>query len=582
MERSKLVAMAMVCALSFGACVDDKESETVTELRKAKTEYLTAQAAYETARAQAERVYASIAEKKAEAEIEVEKLKAAAEAALTEAEARAAAAEAERLEKQLEFDLKNMQLEAEKKEAEYKKELQEYLNQLAAAKFETVTEYQEALEQVDETKAEIRTQEMNLLEAQRKHASALAGNALASAKKDSINARIALAQAERTLKEYEALHAASAQEREAQIEEIRAGLDGLAEQVGEAKLAKEKVEAELAAMDVNELRDELYDAWEVLAASESGSKYVDVEGESVWVEVKGHRNSIDYSDLLNVKYYEWEAKRLCGDIEKALKAEEKLLAPLADTVVKLEPMLEDLYAKLEAAEKARDAALAAEETARKAYEAAKTEAEKKAAQEKLTKAEEEATKAEVAYEKALKAYTDYRAGMDAVKVEHQEQAKKVAAYTVFLKETQEAAAICFNGAYAEAMEKKADLDEELAELDETYTELNAKYMDDKGLVNMWDNYKKNGYSYGSGDAFLAQVEKQILTKKGEVEEAKSALATATEVLSDPERIAEKYATSILEAERTAEEELARLNVRLEQEQMVADSYKAMIDAWMAE
>lgn len=581
MERSKLVAMAMVCALSFGACVDDKESETVTELRKAKTEYLTAQAAYETARAQAERVNASIAEKRAAVEIEIARLQGEAEAALTDAEARAAAAEAERLEKQLEFELKNMQLEADAQEARYKAELQNYLNQLAAAKFETVNEYQEALEMVDGTKKEIRGKEIELLEAQQKRAAGLAGNAEARVKGNVIKAKAELAQVERALKEYEALYAASAQEREAQIEEIRAGLDGLVEQLGEAKLAKEKVEAELAAVDVNGLRNELVDAWEVLAASESGSKVVEVEGEDVAVEVEGHGNSIDYSDVLNVKYYEWEAKRLCGDIEKALKAEEKLLAPLADTVVKLEPMLEDLYAKLEAAEKARDAALAAEETARKAYEEAKADA-KADAQKKLTAAEEAATKAEEAYEKALKAYTDYRAGMDAVKVKHQEQARRVAAYTVFLTETQEAAAVCFNGAYAEAMEKEEGLNEELSELNKRYEELNAKYTDDKSLVSMWDMYKKNDYSGTTGDAFLAQVEKEMLKKEAAVKEKEMELADLEEILANPERIVEEWDKYLEYEMQGIEEELARLNVRLEQEQVVADSYKAMIDAWMAE
>lgn len=46
MNKLKLISVTVLCALALSACVDDKESASVTALREAKTSYLKAQTDY--------------------------------------------------------------------------------------------------------------------------------------------------------------------------------------------------------------------------------------------------------------------------------------------------------------------------------------------------------------------------------------------------------------------------------------------------------------------------------------------------------------------------------------------------------
>lgn len=100
MKRFMMVAL-LLGALSLGACVDDTETQSVTDVRNAKAEQLKAAATLATAQAEAAKAQAeaqkALAEAQAEyqkAQAEAAKIAAEAEAALKKAEAAKAEAEA--------------------------------------------------------------------------------------------------------------------------------------------------------------------------------------------------------------------------------------------------------------------------------------------------------------------------------------------------------------------------------------------------------------------------------------------------------------------------------------------------------
>lgn len=119
-------------ALSLGACVDDSETQSVTDVRNAKAEQLKAAADLATAQAEAAKTQADA--QKALAEAQAEFQKAQAEAAKIAAEAEAAKAKAEAALKQAEADKLAAQNEADKAVAEAK--LQQALAEAEQAKAE--------------------------------------------------------------------------------------------------------------------------------------------------------------------------------------------------------------------------------------------------------------------------------------------------------------------------------------------------------------------------------------------------------------------------------------------------------------
>ncbi len=139
MKRFMMVAL-LLGALSLGACVDDTETQSVTDVRNAKAEQLKAAAALATAQAEAAKAQAeaqkALAEAQAEyqkAQAEAAKIAAEAEAALKKAEA--AKAEAEAAVQKAKAEQIAAQTEAEKAlaEANLKKALADAENAQALA-----------------------------------------------------------------------------------------------------------------------------------------------------------------------------------------------------------------------------------------------------------------------------------------------------------------------------------------------------------------------------------------------------------------------------------------------------------------
>lgn len=81
MKKKFMMVAVLLGALTLGACVDDNESQSVTDVRTAKAEQLRAMASLYEAQAEAELIYANAEKAYKEAQAEYEKARAAAEQA---------------------------------------------------------------------------------------------------------------------------------------------------------------------------------------------------------------------------------------------------------------------------------------------------------------------------------------------------------------------------------------------------------------------------------------------------------------------------------------------------------------------
>lgn len=81
MKKKFMMVAVLLGALTLGACVDDNESQSVTDVRTAKAEQLRAMADLYKAQAEAELIYANAEKAYKEAQAEYEKARAAAEQA---------------------------------------------------------------------------------------------------------------------------------------------------------------------------------------------------------------------------------------------------------------------------------------------------------------------------------------------------------------------------------------------------------------------------------------------------------------------------------------------------------------------
>lgn len=132
-----MMAAALFGAMTLGACVDNQESQSVTDIRDAKTEELKSQAALNNAAAEATKIMANAEAALKNAQAEVEKATAKqieAQTALLEVEAELAAVKVEL--KEAELEAKVAELEALK--AEYEQRITEA--QAAIAKAEAKLE----------------------------------------------------------------------------------------------------------------------------------------------------------------------------------------------------------------------------------------------------------------------------------------------------------------------------------------------------------------------------------------------------------------------------------------------------------
>lgn len=423
MNKSKLISVAVLCALALGACVDDKESASVTALREAKTSYLKAQADYQSAQAEVAKINAEVAKAKAEAEAEVAKLKAQAEVAKTEAEAALLKQQAEEAAKRLEIRLAELEAKAKANAALYEKQYQEYLNELEQAKRDAEKDRNNDLKMaanemkvvVDSIRIEEKNRDEQQLEAAKltqKMANAIAGNVY-QAKNDSIQEAVKLAANEATLLQYQTLYAADAATRKAEIEAIRAGLSDKADALEKAQLAYKAAEKE-----VDDLQDEMeavpdkisegfyeyydqnrtfirseaakvgdvvIDAWEKLNRAViatygsdkklfySSSSYSSLKGNYTEEQDLGDGtkrytfkpDAYNFNNLDDITFYKWEAEKLLADL-KAELAEDKAELTETDTLAAATKTLEKMFAQLEKAQKEDNEAKVALEAAQTA------------------------------------------------------------------------------------------------------------------------------------------------------------------------------------------------------------------------
>ena len=615
MNKSKLISVAVLCALALSACVDDKESASVTALREAKTSYLKAQADYQSAQAEVAKINAEVAKAKAEAEAEVAKLKAQAEAAKTEAEAAVLKQQAEAAAKKLEVKLIELEAKAKANAALYEKQYQEYLNELAQAKRDAekqkqydlsqiVDKYQTSLANIQGYEQTIQEEELNKVKAEQKKMEVLAGEAYAKVKNDSIDKEAALKNQELALQELEVLYAADAKKQKEIVEAKRAGLAELVQRVNDAYVAKdtkwEEIDAEDGPSDqLTHLKDSMKMAWRTLNAAEAGW-LLDEDGYvSSHLNVEGHTNPIlgnsvndfehEYNNLEGkVQYYAWEADRLITDITAALK---KVTVEFekADTLDKVDVHLKSLFDAFEKAEKAYTDAVKDKEAAQKAFDklpATATQAERDAAQKKLTDAQTAENLAETKKNNAQNEYTTYRDLVEGLKQGIASLQEEVENYTALLADVKVAKETCFGKLSEEivAAEKKVDeLQEQYADLLNTYNNLKAEYDRDKGIVDAWDSTVKDNNEYNPNyqrDEFLTKVEKKIITAKGAIETLKVQLAHLAQIMSDPNNIIDEYYDYIQEDIDNAEKAIAAAQESLDKEKLLANEYKASIEAWM--
>ncbi len=306
MKRFMMFAL-LVGALSLGACVDDSETQSVTDVRNAKAEQL--KAAADLAAAQADATKTQADAQKALAEAQAEFQKAQAEAAKTQAAAEAALKEAEAAKLEAEAAVKKA--EAEKIAAEAAVELAK-AEQIAA-----------------QTEAEKAQAEANLKKAQAEADQAMAAAQKAQAQADAAKAKAeaAEAQAEAAKKQAELDAAKYMADMETLKWETEAKIAEMEAQIAAAKAHIQNSKDEqiqmlfnkytTAVSDLNDFKSELIQAQYDLALFESGyatfqetcQKFIAAKEE----EIAGYQNEIEaykeYKGYDRTRLYEQIAQK---------------------------------------------------------------------------------------------------------------------------------------------------------------------------------------------------------------------------------------------------------------------------------
>lgn len=613
MNKLKLISVTVLCALALSACVDDKESASVTALREAKTSYLKAQADYQTAQAEVAKINAEVAKAKAEAEVAIARLQAEAEAAKTEAEAAKIRQEAEAAAKRFEIQLIELEAQAKAQAAMYEQQYQEYLNQLAQAKRDAETEkqsdlsemidaYQISLGNIKAYEQTIQAKELEKAKIEQSKLEVMAGQGLAKAKLDSIKQQAMLNGAQAQLEKYQVLFEAEAAKQKEIVEKVRATLSEQAQKVGEAQaayVAKRQEGMDLKDGEWEDLADSLRKGWKVLNAAEAG--YYVSDFSYTQIVIAGHSKPIfgDYVSDFNyiygnngyniVKYYTWEADRLIADITAELTTATKAFEA-ADTLAGYNDYLKTFYDAFEKAETAYNKAVKDTKAAQKAVDALPsdaTQAQIDAANQKLTNAQTAEGLALIKKTDAQVAYETERAKLNTLERNLEFLKGNVDNYTNLLAAVKDAKALCFG----EIVTKIKALDEQIETLYDEYQELYSEYYtlknnydSDKQLVDMWDGYvfSDNNPDWESIDntEFMAKVEQYIIIAKGDVETYKLKLANIIDMMMDPDAIAKKYYAQTLIDIKAAQDAIDVAKQALEKEEMLTREYKACIDAWM--
>lgn len=383
MNKLKLISVTVLCALALSACVDDKESASVTALREAKTSYLKAQADYQTAQAEVAKINAEVAKAKAEAEVAIARLQAEAEAAKTEAETKEIQLRAEAAQKEFEAKLAAIEAQAKAEAAHYAATYQEYLNQLAAAERQAVMDqqndlvmvigdYKQTLGAIREAENTISNKTLEIADLNRQKLEALAGNALASAKNAVLSKQAEISGYKIQLQQYQIWYEADAAAKKVLVEKLREGLPGKADAVKAAKDKYLAVDEQIAALEeqntalykvmngyyglddqYNNIHfagnlDTLGNAWKVLNDAE-----LSIHSRRIYYSNIGGEGYYSLNNIKNIKYYSWEVDKLLADMDKEL-VQIKAELTEADTLTAATKTLEVLFAELEKAQKANE------------------------------------------------------------------------------------------------------------------------------------------------------------------------------------------------------------------------------------
>lgn len=625
MNKSKLISIAVLCALTLGACVDDKESASVTALRDAKTTYLKAQSDYQNAQAEVAKINAEVAKAKAQAEAEIEKLRAEAEvirlkaeAAVSEAEAEKYKAEAAEIQqkaadaaKRFEVQLAELQAQAKMNAARYEADYQTYINELAKSKRQAeldkrqdivtlIGQYSSTLGSIRQAESAINTQTVAIAGFQQQKLNALAGTALAQAKNEVITKEAVIAGDKVALQHYQLFSKADADKQKALVEELRAGLSAKA---GKAQAAKDNSDAILD--EKNDLTDEIAALDKIL----NGYTYtVHFDGKidtlrKAWGVLKEAEYDI-HDRILNVptllyyfehfQYYAWEVDKLLADMNSKLKDAETLLTTI-DTLVVADKTLEKLFTAVKIAQEADIKAKADLELKEKALQAAFESGDAT----KIAKAQAARDKAyEAVYgvivnglpvagtegelSEIVGTYEQKRDKNRALEDQIYWQKMYIKSLVEDIKKVEAAKAVCFGTLLQECLdldaqkreigEKASDLEEKQNKAYAQYLILNSDYSADRTIVDSWDSEAP------------ASIESAINTMEGAIATAEKELEQLKALIADPDqtKLAEKYCSMLNASIAQAEELLAAAQDNLEQYKALADSQKALLDAWQAE
>lgn len=326
MKRFMMFAM-LLGALSLGSCVDDTETQSVTDVRNAKAEQLKAAADLANAQAAAAKTQAEAQKALAEAQAEYQKAQAAAAKIAAEAEAALKQAEAAKLEAEAAV----AKAQAEKIAAEAAVELAK-AEQIAA-----------------QTEAERAQAEANLKKAQAEAEKAMADAQKAQAEADAAkaDAEAAKAQAEAAKKEAELAAAQYVAQLETLKLETEAEIARLEAEIANAKAQMENDKNQLvvdrfnaytrALRELNEFKSTLIEKQLDLALTESGfvseeeanQKLIAGEEEKIaryeneieaFKEYKGYdkaqlkKQADELAKQYNMAIYEFETNPVCAAV----------------------------------------------------------------------------------------------------------------------------------------------------------------------------------------------------------------------------------------------------------------------------
>jgi chromosome segregation ATPase len=589
--RFYVPVLAIACMgilFSATSCVDDSESQSVTDLRGARAEQLRAEAALAVAQAEAAKIVANAEAalkaaqaKREEAEAKVLEAEAAYRAAQTEAdkakwaveldkakaEARKAIALADNAVKQAEYDLEVIKLTMET-------ELLNLQNELDKAKIndpvlaEAISKYSGFIGQVNTKKSQIATKNLTLV----KMKALLADN---TASEEEITASIIKGYNE-NIADYEKWITSN----EIQIENWK------------ALLAKGGADVDAEIKELKKQRDELIynKSADVIKARDAAVAVSDAAYNAVYDfrnlgTVKNYLYVWDEAGLQMVEYYTvGELKNRLTNEKNNLTAAEKTLSEYEKKYNDAEKVIKDLYDAKLAADKAVDDANTAYDKAVDARntvyaDPASTAAQKTAADAAVAAALAKLNEAFTAQSAANTKYYNAQNDLDSYQSSIIYQKSNIADYNSRIENLEKAIAEYNNSsdaprkledanrtAYKAMLAAQKDYDDLRAEIDALYDEINKL-----STIQYSNGYYSNTIDIETIKSIIKDLEDNNAYNETYIANANRAINEAKE--DKTIAIANwKQAITNLEAE------IAKLEVELSVLQKQADAAKVVVDA----